>query len=458
MDFVIGNALYVEHPTDELRSWCRENLEIANPEYQQRARMGLWLGKTPQKVLLYEKIWNGLRIPYGCLRELRKFVLAADNVVMAFPEQLDVEFGGKVPLYDYQEEAVSAMFGNYYGILQSPTGSGKTQMGLALAEKWGCRTLWLTHTKDLLNQSMERAAQYFDKTKFGTITEGEVNIGTTITFATIQTMCRTDLWKYRDVWDTVIVDECHRVAGTPTMITQFSRVLNELRARHKYGLSATVHRSDGMIRATTALLGEVAYKVPDEAVEDKIMRVAIQAVGTGVGLTSACLNPDGTIAYSRLINYLAEDEGRNLLIRTYLWRNRNRYCLILSDRVGHLKELIDGMSENERKNAVMITGKTKKEDREAALEQMRNGEKHFLFATYQLAKEGLDIPRLDRLFLVTPHKDYAVVVQSVGRIARRFPEKIDAYVFDFVDNCEYLLRSFKQRCRHYRKLNAVIFD
>ena len=31
-----------------------------------------------------------------------------------------------------------------------------------------------------------------------------------------------------------------------------------------------------------------------------------------------------------------------------------------------------------------------------------------------LAKEGLDVPRLERLYLTTPQKDYAVVTQSIG--------------------------------------------
>lgn len=173
---------------------------------------------------------------------------------------------------------------NHYGILQSPAGSGKTQIGIALACSMRLKTLWLTHTKDLLTQSKNRAAQYIDKSLLGTITEGKVNIGETMTFATIQTMCKVDLNQYRDTWDCIIVDECHRVAGTPTAVTQFSKVLNTLRARHKYGLSATVHRADGLIKATYAMLGHVIYTVPDEAVKSRVMMVDVQPKGTGVKL------------------------------------------------------------------------------------------------------------------------------------------------------------------------------
>ena len=56
-------------------------------------------------------------------------------------------------------------------------------------------------------------------------------------------------------------------------------MLNSLAARHKYGLSATVHRADGMIAATYALLGHVVHTVPDEAVKGKIMQVGIKPLG-----------------------------------------------------------------------------------------------------------------------------------------------------------------------------------
>ena len=103
-----------------------------------------------------------------------------------------------------------------------------------------------------------------------------------------------------------------------------------------------------------------------------------------------------------------------------------------------------------------MTSKKAKREREEAIEQMRTGQKRFLFATYSLAKEGLDIPRLDRLFMATPVKDYAVVVQSIGRIARVFPEKETPIAYDFVDNFHYAKIAYKQRLRHYRKANAII--
>jgi superfamily II DNA or RNA helicase len=54
-----------------------------------------------------------------------------------------------------------------------------------------------------------------------------------------------------------------------------------------------------------------------------------------------------------------------------------------------------------------------------------------VLATSQYAKEGLDIPALDTLFLATPMGD---VEQAVGRILRPFEGKKDPVVVDFRDD------------------------
>ena len=105
-----------------------------------------------------------------------------------------------------------------------------------------------------------------------------------------------------------------------------------------------------------------------------------------------------------------------------------------------------------------MTTKALKAKREQAIEDMRTGAKRYLFATYSLAKEGLDIPRLDRLYLTTPQKDYAVIVQSVGRVARVFEGKQQPIVYDYVDNIKSLLKSYKKRCTSYRKCGCKFIN
>ena len=457
MQIVVSNNIRIKNPSNEILSWCNQHLKLNNPEYAKKVRMGFWTGNTPKFLYLYEVHGDEIILPYGTLKQIQPLI--KNSVVSSdFKPFVSIDYGEPIPLYPYQEKAVEQAKTGLYGILQSKAGSGKTQMGIALIKEYGRRALWLTHTADLLNQSKERALRYMDSSLIGTITEGKVNIGQGVTFATIQTMCKLALSNYKDLWDVIIVDECHRVCGSPTQMTMFAKVLNSLSARHKYGLSATVHRADGMLQATFSLIGDVVYTVPDEAVADKVMQVGIKPVGTGVKITPQCLNTDGTLSYTKLITYLANNFTRNIGIVDELIDQKGKSCLILSDRLEHLENLLNMLPDDMRSQATMISGKmtTKKgkAEREQAIEDMRVGTKKYLFATYSLAKEGLDVPRLERLFMVTPQKDYAVITQSIGRIARTYEGKANPIAYDFVDDIGYLVKSYKKRCSTYRKNNC----
>lgn len=456
MIITISNTLTIENPTKEITDWCKRELTLPNPVYTKKTRMGFWLGNTPKTISLYEVRGDCLVLPYGALSQIPKELIESAIFLEDFKAPVEVDYRADVPLYDYQEKAVEILIQAKRGILQSPPGSGKTQMGIAFASKLGVRTLWLCHTLDLVSQSRDRAKMYMSEDLLGTITEGKVVLGKGITFATIQTMSKLDLSQYKNYWDCIITDEVHRVSGSPTAVTQYQKVLNALSARHKYGLSATVHRSDGMIQATYALVGEIAYRVPDEAVKGKIMPVEIHPIGTGVRIGREALNPDGTLNYAKLLAYLTENEDRNAVIAETIELGKS--SLILSDRLNHLEAILSLLPEEAQQLSVMISGKTKKEVREKALEEMRQGTKKYLFATYSLAKEGLDVPRLERLYLTTPQKDFAVVTQSIGRIARTFPNKGTPIAYDFVDNIDYAVRAYKKRCAIYRKNGNKILE
>ena len=196
--------------------------------------------------------------------------------------------------------------------------------------------------------------------------------------------------------------------------------------------------------------------MPDSVVNT--MRVEIQKKETGVQISRKCLDTDGTLCYAKLINYLADCGKRNLQIATDIMElcNDKHSIILLSDRVSHLQEIYNILPKVYQEDTVILHGKVKKADRELALEQMRNKEKHILLATYQLAKEGLDVPCLDRLLLATPVKDYAIVVQSVGRIARVCDGKGTPVVYDYVDDIGFLQGMWKKRCTSYRKDGCIL--
>lgn len=462
MQVTISNEIYIRNPVPELVAWARENLIIPNPEYARKQRMGLWTGNTEKQLYLFYVDGDVLALPCGTGKQVRRFLTEDTGIIQDLADNGMLEFPDMVPLYEYQEAAVSAMKRAGCGILQSPCGSGKTQMGIALAARIGRKTLWLTHTADLLNQSYDRARQYYPEETLGKITGGRVQIGSHMTFATVQTLSKLDLEKYKYEWDVIIVDECHRVSGTPSGMKMFYRVMSRLAARYKYGLSATVHRSDGLIKSTFAILGDIQYKVPDEAVAEKTMQVEILRRDTGIMTSRSCLDTDGTMVYSKLMEYLTGNVVRRKIIVEDLIKNRNHFNLILSDRLVHLHLLQDMLPEELRKSSAMIDGrmtsKKAKADRIQALEDMKAGKKHFLFASFSLAKEGLDIPRLDRLYLATPKKDYAVVTQSIGRIARMCEGKEQPVCYDYVDEIQFCENQYKRRKTSYRKAGCRIIE
>ena len=459
MDVLISNNIRVDNPTPELSKWVQSNLVIRNPEYAKKMKLGFSTRGVPEKLYLYEIDGSTLVLPFGVLRNI--FDLIGQGAIHTdFPTAPYVEYRGQIPLYDYQEEAVTNSAEYLYGILQSPPGSGKTQMGLALIQRLGRRALWLTHTQDLLIQSRRRAEQYFPASLMGEISAGKVRIGQGITFATVQTMAKLDLPRYKHIWDVIIVDECHRVSGSPTSVSLFYKVLNNLAARHKYGLSATVHRSDGMIKATYAMLGEIMYSVPEEAVADRVLKVNVNVIYTGEHMGKEGFNSDGTLNYGKYITALVNNQSRNQQIVNQLSADKGMSCLILSDRIEHLTALREMLPPDMAKTAAQIDGsmtsKANRELREQYIEDMRNGKKKILFATYVLAKEGLDIPRLERLYLTTPHTDYAVIAQSIGRIARTFPGKECPIAYDFVDYDPHSAKFFNKRKTTYRKCGCEI--
>lgn len=165
--------------------------------------------------------------------------------------------------------------------------------------------------------------------------------------------------------------------------------------------------------------------------------------------------PTGTLHYTGLVTYLTEQAERNALIVRSIEENKGKPSLVLSDRLDHLSRLMRLLPPEMARDAVMIDGKaTAKKDkaaREKAIEDMRQGRKTYLFATYSLAREGLDIPCLERAL---PHNAQKRLrsCDAKHRADRRTCEGKNAPVcYDFVDSGEYLLRCFKRRCAVYRK-------
>ena len=129
-------------------------------------------------------------LPFGCLTDL--FAMYPIDLF----ENKSVKhilYKSNIKLFDYQEEVCKKAVLRKNGIIVMPAGSGKTQTALEIVARLGLKTLWITHTIDLLNQSYDRAKNNFKDIGLGKIANGKIEIGTHITFATVQTLKSIDL-------------------------------------------------------------------------------------------------------------------------------------------------------------------------------------------------------------------------------------------------------------------------
>lgn len=266
----------------------------------------------------------------------------------------------------------------------------------------------------------------------------------------------------------ILVHNCQHISASPKSLQMFRTVFEYFSARYKAGLSAEVHRADGLQNCILSIVGNIIYGMKRDknyykCIYDnkEIMRIPVDKfqVPCHVIVRETEYNVDGkdvfdpnggTIVYAKLITDMAMDEKRNNFIISDLKKMKGS-TIILSDRVDQAKYLCSMID-----NSVEIDGSTPKKLRKQALDDVRSGKIKYLFSSYALAKEGLDIPRLENIVLATPIKDFGVLVQSCGRIQRPFEGKTIAYVYDYVDRVALSYRYFQKRRAIYRKNNWEI--
>lgn len=210
MRIIVSNNIRIIDPDTKIKNYAETKLVLENPDYIRNNRLGYSNYKTPKYLVFYEINGNELILPFGCLQDLFQIYpseIFENRIILG--DKLN--YKSNIKLFDYQEKVVEKAILSKNGIIVMPAGSGKTQTALELISRIRLKTLWITHTIDLLNQSYDRAKSNFENIGLGKIANGKIEIGTHITFATIQTLQNIDLQEYVDNWDVVIVDECHRV-------------------------------------------------------------------------------------------------------------------------------------------------------------------------------------------------------------------------------------------------------
>ena len=462
--FTIKNELIIDNPTNAMREWCKDNLTIPNPQYAKAEAMGKWTGNIAKTLQMYYTVGSQLRLPFGIARKFYKlFKNDVSQINALFAPIRRKTYNSSISLREYQKNAVEAALKARNGVLVSPCGSGKSEMGLEIAARISGRTLWIVHTWDLANQILNRAAIRYNisKESYGQIAAGKVNIGDVFTVATVQTLARIDLAKIQNEFDCIIVDECQHVCSSADKVTQFEKVITSLCSPYLYGITATPYRADGLEKCMFALLGDIVHEVPQSAVAGNTVPVRVKFVNTGYTPDiDDITDGDGTLNYAKLISDITEDKDRNAVIVEEIKRAaQNGGVLVLSDRLQHLdvmeKQLCAIFPYRTARLGIAST-KAEKERRARILTDLNNGALNVVFATYKLAKEGLDVPNLRTVVLSCPVKDKTTVIQSAGRVARKADGKDFGTVIDFSDDFG-LLYGYEKKRRGYYKKNSYIF-
>ena len=459
--FTIKNELIIDNPTNAMRKWCRDNLTIPNPQYAKAEAMGKWTGNIAKTLQMYYTVGSQLRLPFGIARKFYKlFKNDVSQINALFAPIRRKTYNSSISLREYQKNAVEAALKARNGVLVSPCGSGKSEMGLEIAARIGGRTLWIVHTWDLANQILNRAAIRYNipKENYGQIAAGKINIGDVFTVATVQTLSRIDLAKIQNEFDCIIVDECQHVCSSADKVTQFEKVITSLCAPYLYGITATPYRADGLERCMFALLGDIIHEVPQSAVAGNTVPVRVKFIDTGYKPdVDKITDGDGTLNYAKLISDITENKDRNAVIVGEIQRAaQNGGVLVLSDRLQHLdvmeKRLCAVLPYRTARLGIAST-KAEKERRARILTDLNNGALNVVFATYKLAKEGLDVPNLRTVVLSCPVKDKTTVIQSAGRVARKAEGKTFGEVIDFSDDF-FLLRNYERKRYNYYLKNG----
>lgn len=463
-ELYVNSRLHIKNYTKYMLEWAKEKLIFNNPKYIKAEALGKWTGNIQKNIYMYEIRNNVLVLPFGCFKDFYlKFKNDLSIVKSLISPIRNIKNNSNIKLYPYQELAVNRLLSAKNGILVSPCGSGKTIMGLEIVARLGLKTLWIAHTNDLVQQAMDRAKSNFglDYSKYGTISAGKVKIGD-ITFATAQTLCNLDLPLYKDEFDVIVIDECHHIYKGDNSLAMYYKILNNLTARYRFGLTATPKRADGLERCMTALLGNIEHTIPKEEVKKFTCPVKVKKIETDYKPNlDVVLAGDGTIVYSDLIKDLTSNTKRNEKIaediKALINSDETVRILILSDRVEHLSTLREMLSGYKVRQLMALSNSKKaREERRQVLKDLNDGNINVVLATYQLAREGLDIPNLNYLVMASPVKDPITVEQSVGRVGRKAEGKDYGTCIDYTDDFGMLRGFSKKRDVVYKRLEYEI--
>ena len=454
MDFLLNNKLCLSKMRTETRKVIRNIFTIDNPKYQDAQKNYRQTENIEPQLKFYEESLKDdiIILPRGAAKRIymlcnsyNESINIIDNRSILKP--VDFVFHGQ--LRSLQQPAVKSCLKKDFGLLEAPTGSGKTAMALYMIAQRKQPALIVVHTLELLNQWQDKIVQFLGipMDEIGMIGDGKFKIGKKITVATVQTL-RKKVDQVAPCIGYLILDECHRA---PAM--QYVKVISQFDCKYMSGLTATPWRRDGLSKVIFWHVGDVIGKIDkaDLLKTGNLCNAEVHFIKTEFNTTV-----DASNHYSSAMSEMIKDKARNNLISNTVATTFNNagINLILSDRRNHCQRLHDMFFENGIKSEV-LTGATSSKERQRIIDNLHQGECKYLIATGQLIGEGFDLAGISSIFLTTPIKFSGRLIQYIGRSLRPAPGKNLAVIFDFVDILNPVFTA-SARSRRYTYKNQKI--
>lgn len=430
---ILRNKAEIAGLSKSTKNKIKKCLTIDNPIFHQGLSLGLSNWGVPPNLCYYEELDNGIiKAPIGSLSKLLEIIsqeveISKSDIMDARKNSLLGKYFSKIKfnatLRDYQNDMIKSTENKTVGVIEAMTGAGKTIFALALILEKQAPTLFLVNTLELAEQTINSFCKFsnLDKSDIGFIGNGKFEIKP-ITIGLHQTMSRLTSKHFKlvnDMISMVIADEVH-IVGAST----YYETMTQLNAKYKWGISATPKRDDGLTDVIFFATGPKIHVVPKEKFKDVLIKPSYEVIKTDYDFPMICSQD-----YQEMISDLCLNEERMDLISKTAENYKTQMLVFLCLRV----EQVERLTKKLGADATMLTSKMSKKDRKEVMEQLLSGSKRMIVSTYALFSTGIDIPKLEVLFMCAPMRSEVKLRQSAGRLMRKAEGKLSAKIIDFVD-------------------------
>lgn len=331
------------------------------------------------------------------------------------------------------------------GLVQSPTGTGKTilQIGLISAMPKAFCCLVLAHTKDIVSQTHAELTKFGYGPKTQMIWEGHrPRLTKSVVVATIQTMAGYSVDDYSTYFDMVIVDEGHHVSN---FTGPYYQVLSTLLAPYRYAFTATKSPNKEAEMALEGLIGPtVARLTINQAAALNIIakpKIRVIKLPENRAIRQSCRSYDEVVKHG-IVGSVARTEKIANIVENGV--QRKSVTLVMVNQIEHGEKIQTELAERGL-TIPFVHGTTEGLERVRIKNQLID-KKIFAAICTTVWREGINIPSINVIVLAHLGKSELTTLQSIGRGLRRTDDKSTVTIVDFFDPSHYqLIKHFGER-------------